>query len=96
MPFWGPQKTGFTTYLMFRNPHPPEDLSGQLPTPIDPCEQLAADMLSRNDRFFSKITMREHTKLENASELIHANGEFDSNEVDENDSPFEEHDEQGI
>jgi hypothetical protein len=40
--------------------------------------------------------MRENTKLENASELIHVNGEFESNEVDESDSPFEDHDEQGI
>jgi hypothetical protein len=40
--------------------------------------------------------MRDNTKLENAWEFIHVNGEFDSNKVDESDSPFKKHDEQGI
>jgi hypothetical protein len=40
--------------------------------------------------------MRENTKLENASESIRVNSESDSNEVEESDSPFEEHGEQGI
>jgi hypothetical protein len=95
MSLWAGQKTRLVTYVMFRNFHAPEDL-GQLPTPIDPCEQLLTDIPSRNDSLFSKITMRENTKHENVTEFIHANGQFDSNEVDEGDSSFEEHDAQGI
>jgi hypothetical protein len=43
------QKTGLTTYLMLRRVHVSEDLGGQLPTPIDPCGQLLADIPSRKD-----------------------------------------------